>query len=305
MAETSGSKVMPLEEAVRRLVPDGARLVLGTGMEACIPFAFGHEVIRQEKRGLRLVGPISDVLFDVLIGAGCVAEVEAAWVGNVQMGSAYNFRRAVEGGELEVRDHSNFTICLALTAAALGVPFLPARTALGSDLLDANPGLVPFACPLTGDPLVAVRAIRPDVAVLAGQRADAEGNFQMWGNLGISREAAEAAETVIVLVEEIVSSEVIRSDPNRTLVPGFEVAAVVEAPFGCHPSPVQGHWRRDDAFFADYHAQTRTAEGFERWLRRWVVEVPNLESYRARLGGPRVQALHTEPALAAPVDYGA
>lgn len=298
-------KVVSLEEAVRRFVPDGGTVVLGTAMEALIPFQAGYEMVRQGREGLRLVGPISDVLFDVLIGAGCVEEVEAAWVGNVQMGSAYAFRRAVESGRLRVADHSNFTICLALLAGSLGVPFLPARTALGSDLPSRNTGLAPFECPLTGDRLLAVRAIRPHVAVVAGQRADEDGNLQVWGNLGITREAAEASERVIALVEEVVDREVVRSDPNRTLVPGFRVDAVVEIPLGCHPSPVQGCWRRDHEFFAGYHRATRTEEGTRRWLQEWVLGCPDMDAYRDRLGAPRIEALRPRTsAPAAPVDYG-
>lgn len=275
-------------------------------MEALIPFAAGYELIRQDKKDLQLIGPISDVLFDILIGAGCVSGVEAAWVGNVQMGSAYAFRKATESAEIEVRDHTNFTICLGLLAAGLGVPYLPARTALGSDLPPNNDGLVPYDCPVTGDRLLAVKAIKPDVAILAGQRADAEGNFQMWGNRGVTREAAEAAETIIVLVEEIVDTKVIRSDPNRTLIPGFRVDAVVEAPFGCHPSPVQGYWQRDHDFYAEYHKATKSAEGFAAWLDTYVHGAPDIPAFIEALGVSRVEALRRKSeALAAPVDYGA
>src|SRR6266849_6005703 len=130
---------MSMRDAVARFVPDGASICMGTALEALIPFAAGHELIRQRRRDLTLIGPISDILFDQLIGAGCVRAVRAAWVGNVITGSAYNFRRAVEGGTLDVEDHSNLTLALALRAGAMGVPCMPTRTALGSDLSKTNP----------------------------------------------------------------------------------------------------------------------------------------------------------------------
>ncbi len=163
----SRSKLIPLPDAVERFVPDGSSVAAG------LPFAAGREIMRQGKRGLTLIGPISDILFDQLIGAGCVRRVRAAWVGNVITGSGYNFRRAVEAGDVSVEDHSNLTIAMALKAGAMGVPFMPARTALGSDLFATNPGLRTITCPFTGLPLAAVAAITPDVTLVHVQRADA------------------------------------------------------------------------------------------------------------------------------------
>src|SRR3989304_2877479 len=167
----TATKLMSLGEAIAEFVPDGSSVVIGAGLESCIPFAAGHEIIRQRKRHLTLVGPISDILFDQLIGAGCVAAVRAAWVGNVITGSGYNFRRAVEGGDIEVEDHSNLTLALALRAGAMGVPFLPTRTALGGDLFSTNPHLTAVTCPFTAERLAAVAAIVPDVALLHAHRA--------------------------------------------------------------------------------------------------------------------------------------
>jgi glutaconate CoA-transferase, subunit A len=293
---------------VRRHVPDGAAVALGTALECLIPFAAAHELIRQRRRDLTLVGPISDVCFDQLIAAGCARRVVAAWVGNVQHGSGYGFRRAVEHGlpvRLEVEDHSNFTIALALEAAALGVPYLPTRTLLGSDILARNPRLRTAACPFTGDPLVLVPALAPDVAVLHVQRADAEGNCQAWGPTGVSAAAGKASRAVVVVCEELVPPEVIRSDPNRLLIPGFRVSAVVHLPRGAHPSPVQGHYNRDHALYADYHRRSATAEGAEAWLDEWIRGLPDHAAYLARLGPERLDALRPrERRLAAPVDYG-
>ena len=267
------SKVLPLAEALRRHVPDGASVALGTALECLIPFAAAHELIRQGRRDLTLVGPISDICFEQLIAAGCVQRVVAAWVGNVQHGAAYAFRRALEHGvprPLEIEDHSNFSIALALEAAAQGVPYLPTRSLLGSDLLARNPRLRAAPCPFTGVPLVLVPALAPDVAILHVQRADADGNCHAWGPTGVSAAAGKASRTVIVVAEELVDRDVIRSDPNRTLVPGFLVTAVVHLPGGAHPSPVQGHYNRDHAAYADWHARSVTADGAAAWLDEWV-----------------------------------
>ncbi|MDO8941976.1 MAG: CoA-transferase, partial [Desulfobacterales bacterium] len=248
----STSKLIPLSDAIGRFVPDGSSVAAGLGLEASIPFAAGHEIMRQRKRGLGLIGPISDMLFDQMIGAGCVQRVQAAWVGNVITGSGYNFRRAVESGALRVEDHSNLTIAMALKAAAMGVSFMPVRTALGSDLFITNPGLRRFSCPFSGDQLAAVAAIRPDVTIIHVQRSDAYGNAHAWGNLGVMRDACLAAHKVIITAEDIVDSEVITRDPNRVITPGFRVSAVCHAPWGGHPSPVPGFYNRDHQAFIDY-----------------------------------------------------
>ncbi len=258
----STSKLIPLSDAIGRFVPDGSSVAAGLGLEASIPFAAGHEIMRQRKRGLTLIGPISDMLFDQMIGAGCVQRVQAAWVGNVITGSGYNFRRAVESGALRVEDHSNLTIAMALKAAAMGVSFMPVRTALGSDLIVAHPGLTPIACPFTGGPLAAVAAIAPDVTLIHVQRADASGSAHAWGNLGVMRDACLAARHVVITAEEIVPAAVITSDPNRVIIPAFRVSAVCHAPWGAHPSPVPGFYNRDHQAFIDYRDGSKTPEAF-------------------------------------------
>lgn len=297
-----------MAEAIARGVTDGASVVMGCGLESAIPFAAGHEIIRQRRKDLMLIGPISDMLFDLLVGAGCVARVTAAWVGNVGDGLGHNFRRAVEYGiprPIEVEDHSNLTLALGLQAAAWGVPYLPTLTALGSDLLTRNPHLRTTTSPFADQTVVAVEAIRPDAAIVHVQRADEDGNAHLWGNLGITVEAVRAAGRVIVTCEEVVAPDVIRSDPNRTVVPGFLVEAVVPEPWGAHPSPLQGYVRRDDAFYVEYHEQSRSREEFERWLHAWVLDVRDRREYLTRLGEDRRRGLQiTVPALAAPVNYG-
>ncbi|MBI3075919.1 MAG: CoA transferase subunit A [Deltaproteobacteria bacterium] len=301
-------KLCSMREALQRFVPDGASVVLGTPLESLLPFAAGHELIRQGRRGLTVIAPVSDILFDQLIGAGCVARVIAAWVGNVIMGSAYNYRRAVEQGiphPIEVEDHSNLTLALALHAAALGVPSLPTRTALGSDLLQTNRNLRVTTCPFTGEPLVAVRALHPDVSVLQVQRCDADGNAHVWGNLGVTLDAAHASRTVILVTEEVVPTAVITSDPGRPVIPGFLVSAVVHERWAAHPSPVQGYYNRDHDYFIEYHHETATVEGFQAWLGKWVLGVPDRQAYLTLLPAGRLEALRVkQPAPSVPVDYG-
>lgn len=305
---TAESKLMSMRDAVARHVPSGSMVLLGAQLEQMIPFAAGHELIRQSRRDLTLVGPISDILFDQMIGAACVSRVMAAWIGNVSAGVGYCFRRAVERSiprRLEVVDYSNFTMAMALHAGALGVPFLPTYATLGSDLLKKNGNLREFSSPVSEEHLVAVRALRPDVAILQAQRADAHGNAHIWGSLGVAVDGARAARKIIVVAEEIVEPEVIASDPNRTLVPGFLVAAVVHEPGGAHPSPVQGYYGRDHAFFSQYHEQTRRLEDFEDWLAHWVVQVSGRQEYMKLLGDGRVQSLAVkEHAFSAPADFG-
>lgn len=299
------SKLIPLAEAIGRFVADGSSVAMGLCLEALIPFAAGHEIMRQRRRNLTLIGPISDMLFDQLIGAGCATRVQAAWVGNVITGSGYNFRRAVESRMLAVEDHSNLTLAMALKAGALGVPFLPARTALGSDLFATNPGLRAMRCPFTEKLLAAVAAIQPDVTIIHVQRADEYGNAHTWGNLGVMRDACLASRQVLITAEEIVPPEVITRDPNRVITPGFRVSAVIHAPWGGHPSPVPGYYNRDHQAFIDYRDSSRTAEAFADWQRRWVDSVGSPGDYMKLLGRERLEALKLKHHLfSEPVDYG-
>ena len=300
------SKLLPMPEAIAELVPDGALIALGLQMEQMIPFAAGHEIVRQKKRDLTLIGPISDILFDQLIAAGCVEQVIAAWVGNVMMGSAYNFRRAVEKNGIKVFNMTNFSIALALQAGAMGVPFLPTRTALGSDVAKGNHFFYQIFSPFEPkESLQAIRALNPDVTIVHVQRADREGNAHCWGNFGVMIEGVRAAKRVIVVAEEIVEPEVIASDPNRTVIPGFLVNAVVECPYGAHPSPVQGYYKRDDAFFRQYHEQTKARADSDAWLDRWVYSTADRRAYVNQLGACRVEELGVKQhAYAAQTDFG-
>jgi glutaconate CoA-transferase, subunit A len=290
---------MSMAQAIERFVPDGSTVALGVALEPLIPFAAGHEIIRRGRRELNLVGPISDSLFDQLIGAGCVRRVTAAWAGNVSEGLGHCYRRACEQAiprELEVRDHSNFSIALALWAAAWSVPYVPTRTLLGSDIPRTNPDLS-----VVGD-LVHVAAVRPDVAILHVQRADEAGRAHAWGPLGITEEAGLAADRVIISCEELVDAELILSDPNRIILPETKVVAVVHEPGGAHPSPVQGYFKRDHPFYRDYAERSRSREGYEGWLHEWVLDVPDRATYLRQIDIESVRIKEHRPS--APANFG-
>lgn len=303
---TNMNKVRSLHDAIAQDIHDGSSIAMGCGLESLIPFAASYEIIRQRKTNLTLIAPISDMQFDQLIGAGCVKKIIASWVGNVAAGLGHNYRRAAEAGiphPIEIEEHSNFTIGLGLQAAADGLPFLPTRSIRGSDI-SGGPQFGSVTCPFTGDELLAVKAISPDVAILHVQRADRQGNAHAWGNFGVMKEAAFAAKKVILTCEEIIDHDVILSDPNRTLIPGFLVSSVVHQPSGSHPSPTQGYARRDDSYYFDYHKETRSREGFEKWLQTWIFDVADHGEFLDRLGADRLQRLVPQESLiTAPVNF--
>ena len=303
---TNMDKLRSLHDAIAQDVDDGNSIAMGCGLESLIPFAASYEIIRQRKKSLTLIAPISDMQFDQLIGAGCVKKVIASWVGNVAAGLGHNYRRAAESGiphPIQIEEHSNFTIGLGLQAAATGLPFLPTKSIRGSDI-SRGPQFGSVKCPFTGDELLAVKAISPDLAILHVQRADREGNAHAWGNFGVMKEAALAAKKVILTCEEVVEHDVILSDPNRTLVPGFVVSSVVHQPFGSHPSPAQGYARRDDQFYFEYHKETRSRDGFEKWLQTWVLSIADHREFLDRLGKDRLNGLVPQENLfAAPASF--
>ena len=302
------SKLTSMTDAIAQYVPDGSSVAIGLALEPFIPFAASHEIIRQQRHNLTLIGPISDILFDQLIGAGCVEKVKAAWVGNVSEGLAHCYRRAVEQSiprAIVTEEYSNFTIGLALLAASLGVPYIPTRSLLGSDLPRQNPTFSQQQSPLDASPLLLVPAVQPDVTIIHVQRSDVDGNAHLWGSLGVCEAAMLAARNVILVAEEIVSREIILSDPNRVVGPSFKVRAVVHEPWGAHPSAVSGCYNRDHEYYHEYHTRTRTTEGFQQWLDEWVLNMPNRDAYVMKLGEERLHNLGVkEHRYAAPVDYG-
>jgi glutaconate CoA-transferase subunit A len=225
----------------------------------------------------------------------------------VSGGLAHNYRRAAEEGiphPIRTEDHTNFSISLALMAGALGVPYVPTRSLLGTDILRKNGSFLETTSPFGSERLVLVPACVPDVAILHVQRADEDGHAHAWGNLGVTREALTAARVAILVAEEIVPREVISSDPNRVLGPAQKVVAVVHEPGGAHPSPVQGYYNRDHDAFHDYHVATRTVEGWRSWLDEWILGVADRRTYIEQLGVRWEELQRWEHRYAAPVDYG-
>ncbi len=296
---------MTMKEAMSRYVQDGDTVVM-EGFTHLIPFAAGHELIRQGRKELTLVRLTPDLIFDQMIAAGCARKVIFSWAGNPGIGPLHAFRRAIEHGHprpVELEEYSHFGLVLRLQAGAANVPFLPTRNFAGSDLPRVNPSIRPVRCPHTGEELWSVPALAPDVAILHAQRADEDGNTQVWGLTGVHKEAAFAARRVVVIVEEIVPAEVIRRDPNRTLIPGFRVSAVVQEPFGAHPSYVQGYYDRDNEFYARWEDISRDEQTLKRYLDEWVYGVAGRQEYRERMSHTW-QRLRARPIPCEPVNYG-
>jgi glutaconate CoA-transferase subunit A len=299
------SKLATMQGAMSRLVHDGDMLVM-EGFTHLIPFAAGHELIRQRRKDLTLVRLTPDIIFDQMIAAGCARKLVFSWAGNPGVGPLHAFRRAVEQGSprpLELEEYSHFGLALRLQAGAAGVPFLPTHNFAGSELPRVNPQIRRVTCPHTGEELWSVPALNADVTILHAQRADEDGNTQVWGLVGVNKEAAFAARRVIVAVEEIVPSDVIRRDPNRTLIPGFRVDAVVHEPFGAHPSYVQGYYDRDNEFYARWEEISRDASSLSRYLDEWVYGLADRRAYRERML-TRYERLRAREAPCAPVNYG-
>lgn len=293
-------KLVGMSDAVSQ-IDSGDSVALGLALEHAIPFGAGHELVRQGVSNLTLVGPISDILFDQLIGAELVESVRAAWVGNVSAGTGYCFRRAVENGDIETENHSNFSIALALEAAAMGVPYLPTRSLLGSDVLEQSDLFVESEDPFSGDSTVLVPAIEPDWAVVHVQRADRYGDAHFWGNTGVTGSGIDAADDVLLTAEEIVEPDVIKSDPSRTSITREQVSAVVECPYGAHPSPLTGYYNRDNEYFLDYHESTETPDAYESWAEEWVYGVDARADYYEKVDS---DLSLSETTRAAEVNYG-
>ena len=240
-----------------------------------------------------------------MVAAGCARKLVFSWLGNPGVGSLHAVRRAIEAQTLEIEEYSHFGMVGRYVAGAARLPFYPLRSYAGSDLPSANPLIRSVPSPYDpSDTVAVVPPLNPDVTIIHAQRADAEGNTQVWGLVGVQREAALAAERVIVVVEELVDGEVIRADPDRTLLPGVAVTAVCIEPFGAHPSFAQGHYDRDNAFYREWDAISRDSAKLEAWLDEWVRGVPNRAAYLAKLDPQRVAALRPGPRPSGSVDYG-
>src|SRR5437773_190907 len=299
------SKVMSMRDAVARFVHDGDTVVI-EGFTHLICFAAGHEIIRQGRRDLTLCRLTPDLIYDQMIAAGCARKLVFSWAGNPGVGSLHAFRRAVEGKggpPLEIEEYSHFGMVARFAAGAARLPFWPMRNYMGTDLPAANPRIRHITCPYTGEALATVPALNPDVTVIHAQRADASGNTQIWGLVGVQKEAAFASARVIVVVEELVEEAVIRSDPNRTAVPAMIVDAVVVEPWGAHPSYAQGYYDRDNDFYVAWEAISRDPGGMARYLDEFVHEVRDRASYAGNHPGLTVR-LHATARYCPGVNYG-
>ena len=300
------SKLLSMREAVARYVEDGMSVAI-EGFTAFICFAAGHEIIRQRRRDLTLVRMTPDLVYDQMIAAGVARKLVFSYLGNPGVGALHAVRRAVEHGvpvPLELEEYSHFGMVGRYVAGATGLPFYPLRSYVGTDLPRVNERIQFVADPYGGPPVAVVPPLRPDVAILHAQRADAEGNTHLWGLLGAQKEAAFAARRRIVVVEEVVDEAVIRADPNRTLIPGLIVDAVVHEPYGAHPSYVQGYYDRDNAFYLAWDAISRDAAQTQAWLDEWVYGVPDRAAYLAKLGAATLTRLQPGPAPSESVNYG-
>jgi glutaconate CoA-transferase subunit A len=297
------SKLTPLSHAISQLVHDGD-LVYAAGFTHLIPFAAGHEIIRQGRRNLTLARATPDLIYDQMVAAGCARKVIFSYMGNPGVGSLRLVRAAVEKGQLEWEEYSHFGMIARLQAGAAGLPFMPMNPTAAGDLERANPAIRQVIDPYGGGAVVVVPALKPDVAIIHVQRCDAEGNAHLWGIIGEQKEAAFAAERVILTAEEIVSEDVIRSDPNRTLIPGFVVDAVCHVPYCAHPSYTQGYYDRDNAFYLDWDGISSDPAAVQKYLDEWVYGVPGRAAYWQKLGADTHARLKIPSRLSAPVDYG-
>ncbi len=277
------SKVVSMKDAIAAHVRDGDTVVI-EGFTHLICFAAGHEIIRQRRKDLTIARLTPDLIYDQLIAAGCARKLVFSWAGNPGAGSLHAFRRAVEKGtpRLEIEEYSHFGMVARMSAGAARLPFWTMRNYMGTDLPAVNPRIRTVTCPYTGEVLATVPALNPDVTVIHAQRADANGNAQVWGLLGVQKEAAFASKRVIVVVEELVDESVIRADPNRTLIPGMIVDAVVVEPWGCPPSYAQGYYDRDNDFYVAWEDISRDPARLQAYLDDWVHGVADRAEYMAR-----------------------
>jgi glutaconate CoA-transferase subunit A len=297
------SKLLSLSEAIRQNVCDGD-MVYAAGFTHLIPFAAGHEIIRQGRRDLTLARATPDLIYDQMVAAGCARKVIFSYMGNPGVGSLRYVRSEIEAGRLEWEEYSHFGMISRLQAGATGLPFMPMNPTAAGDLEKANPLYRTVTDPYSGGKVVVVPALNPDVAIVHVQRCDTEGNAHIWGIIGEQKEAAFAAQRVILTTEEVVDPAVIRSDPNRTLIPGLVVDAVCHVPYSAHPSYTQGYYDRDNAFYLEWDEISKTAEGMKKYLDEWVFGVKDRQEYWQKLGTEVHERLKIASRPSATVDYG-
>ena len=296
-------KLAPLSEAISKYVKDGD-IIYAAGFTHLIPFAAGHEIIRQGKKDLTLARATPDLIYDQMVAAGCARKVIFSYMGNPGVGSLRIVRSAIEQGKLEWEEYSHFGMITRLQAGASGLPFLPMNQTGATDLEKANPNIKRFADPYGGKDVIVVPALHPDVAIVHVQRADENGNAQLWGIIGEQKEAAFAGKKVILTAEEIVDESIIRSDPNRTIIPGVVVSAVCHVPYACHPSYAQGYYDRDNEFYLAWDKISESADSVKQFLDEWVYAVEDRNEYWNKLGEETHKRLKVKARYSEKINYG-
>jgi glutaconate CoA-transferase subunit A len=302
-----GDKRRSLKEAIAEYVRDDLSVAI-EGFTAFICFAAGHEIIRQRRRNLTLIRMTPDVIYDQMVAAGVARTLVFSYLGNPGVGPLHCLRRAIEKGipaPLALEEYSHYGMVGRYLAGASHLPFFPLRSYFGSEMPRVNQQIRMVRSPYGDDMVAVVPPLHPDVAIIHAQRADWQGNTHLWGLVGVQKEVAFAARKVIVVVEEIVDESVIRSDPNRTLIPGLIVDAVVQVPYGAHPSYVQGYYDRDNAFYLQWDALSRDPERVQAWLDEWVYGLADHGAYVSKLGKETLARLKPGSAPAPSVEYGA
>ncbi|GAA1855659.1 CoA transferase subunit A [Brevibacterium marinum] len=298
--------VVSLPHAIAELVNDDDTIAL-EGFSHLIPFAAGHEIIRQSITGLTFCRMTPDLLSDMMIAAGCVDRLVCSFFASGSAGSLYEIRRRIESHDpapLPVEEYSHHAMTLRYHAGAARLPFAPISSFVGSDIPGINPDIRSVLDPYTGKRVHVVPPLNPDVTIIHAQRADRRGNVQIWGITGAQQEAVYAADRVIVTVEEIVDDEVVRADPNRTLIPAHAVDAICHIPTGAHPSYVQGAYDRDNAFYREWTPISKDPEALRAWIDTHIRSTRDHAEYLEAIGGTRIAALRMAPRPSGSVDYG-
>ena len=297
------TKLCSLKEAVSSYVHDGDTLYCA-GFTHLIPFSAGHEIIRQGRKNLTLARATPDLIYDQMVAAGCARKLIFSYIGNPGVGSLRIVRNELEAGRLEWEEYSHFGMISRLQAGASGLPFIPMNQTAATDLEHNNPNIRRVQDPYTGREVITVPPLTPDVGIIHVQRADKNGNAHIWGILGEQKEVAFASKNVIITAEEIVDEDVIRSDPNRTLIPELIVKAVCHVPHCAHPSYTQGYYDRDNVFYLNWDKISEDPKSVSQWLEDWVYGLKDAEEYWQKLGAETHTRLAVMPKLAAPVNYG-
>lgn len=310
------SKVMTAKEAVSKFIADGMTVSIGSFFHT-IAYDITHEIIRQGKKNLTICAPSFNENGDMLIGAGCVDRIVSSYVWMEVFGPCSCFRRAMEKQiphKVEMEDYTNFSMMARLIAGSLGIPYIPVNSLKGSDLMKVSSWMGENKVKIMKDPFgsgiehALVPALTPDVGYIHAQRSDEEGNVQMWGILGDAPYSMRACKKIIVSVEEVVGRDVIGQDPNRTVFPGYKVVAVVHAPFGSHPKNCQGYYNVDRDFIFNYIRESRTEDGWKKFMDEWVYGVADrteyLKKYIDKFGMRKFLDLKAKEMNSTSVNYG-